>query len=512
MNLAPKTEEFATAEMAEDPRYRANDPFARPQGARPQSARPASGGDPLAELARLIGQNDPFGDLNRAPPQAQRPGGAPSVDWRSMPPPDPFRNAQPAAPPAYTDPYAGHAAPQPAHATQRAQHAPAQHASAQQRAPEPQRNGQPYAGAPAGYPVSQADPYAQQGYDPAAYGQQQPGYDQESYETDPYYGEEQPQDGTYQVYEEAGAPRRRGGILTVLAVLALAIVGTAGAFGYRAVFGNSNALATPPVIRADGAPTKVVPATQAGEAQTSKTIYDRVGDRTQGEKVVAREEQPVEIREPVAPRMMFPGPASTASQGGIPANAAALAPAASTSPGGSEPKKVRTVTIRADQPNGSTAAPSPQATRNSQFPAAAVAATPEPVAPPAPRAARATAPAPSGNSPLSLSAPGAAPAPPAPRVASAAAPAPRASAAVDGGTYVQVSSQRSEAEAQSSFRGLQAKYPNVLGGQRMVIRRADLGDKGTYYRAQVGPFGNEQANQLCESLRSAGGQCVVQRN
>ena len=34
-------------------------------------------------------------------------------------------------------------------------------------------------------------------------------------------------------------PRRRGGLVTVLAVLALAVVGTAGAFGYRAMFGNS---------------------------------------------------------------------------------------------------------------------------------------------------------------------------------------------------------------------------------------------------------------------------------
>src|SRR5438105_8896524 len=108
MNLAPKAEEFATAEMAEDPRNR--DPFATPQGG-------ASGGDPLAELARLIGQNDPFAELNRnqrgadprgAPRQEQRaPSAAPSVDWRSSPPPDPFRT-QPSAPPAYTDPFAAH--------------------------------------------------------------------------------------------------------------------------------------------------------------------------------------------------------------------------------------------------------------------------------------------------------------------------------------------------------------------------------------------------------------------
>ena len=46
-----------------------------------------------------------------------------------------------------------------------------------------------------------------------------------------------------------------------------------------------------------------------------------------------------------------------------------------------------------------------------------------------------------------------------------------------------------------------------------VIRRADLGSKGVYYRAQVGPFGTaEDANQLCSNLKAAGGQCIVQRN
>jgi cell division protein FtsN len=53
----------------------------------------------------------------------------------------------------------------------------------------------------------------------------------------------------------------------------------------------------------------------------------------------------------------------------------------------------------------------------------------------------------------------------------------------------------------------------VLGGQPHVVRRADLGAKGTYYRAMVGPFGSrEEAVRLCSSLKSAGGDCVVQAN
>ena len=78
---------------------------------------------------------------------------------------------------------------------------------------------------------------------------------------------------------------------------------------------------------------------------------------------------------------------------------------------------------------------------------------------------------------------------------------------------MQVSSQRSEAEAQAAFRGLQAKFPNQLGGRQPVVHKVDLGAKGTYYRAMVGPFATaNEAVELCTSLKSAGGQCLVQKN
>jgi cell division septation protein DedD len=85
--------------------------------------------------------------------------------------------------------------------------------------------------------------------------------------------------------------------------------------------------------------------------------------------------------------------------------------------------------------------------------------------------------------------------------------------ATGGGYAVQVSSQRSEQEAQSSFHDLQAKYPNVLGGRAPIIRRADLGAKGIYFRAMVGPFASaDEATELCSNLKAAGGNCLVQKN
>ncbi|HSI40065.1 MAG TPA: SPOR domain-containing protein, partial [Xanthobacteraceae bacterium] len=96
--------------------------------------------------------------------------------------------------------------------------------------------------------------------------------------------------------------------------------------------------------------------------------------------------------------------------------------------------------------------------------------------------------------------------------APAAAPVAAAPAAA-GGFVVQIAAQRSEAEAQAAWRSTQARYPGVLGSYRANIRRADLGTRGIYYRAQVGPFaGKDQANELCQSLRAQGGECMVQKN
>ena len=78
---------------------------------------------------------------------------------------------------------------------------------------------------------------------------------------------------------------------------------------------------------------------------------------------------------------------------------------------------------------------------------------------------------------------------------------------------MQVTSQHSEAEAQASFRELRAKFPNQLNGREPIIRRADLGAKGTYYRALVGPFASvEDAAGLCSGIKAAGGNCIVQKN
>ena len=95
-------------------------------------------------------------------------------------------------------------------------------------------------------------------------------------------------------------------------------------------------------------------------------------------------------------------------------------------------------------------------------------------------------------------------------------PAPEATklGATHGATYVvQLSSQRSEAAAQTTSKLLQTKYPDLFSGRQPYIRRSDLGNRGVYYRVLVGPLATiGEANQLCGSLKKSGGDCVVQKN
>ncbi|MGA8076803.1 MAG: SPOR domain-containing protein, partial [Xanthobacteraceae bacterium] len=342
-------------------------------------------------------------------------------------------------------------------------------------------------------------------------------------------------------YQDEENPARRGhrGIFVVAIVLGLAVIGTAGAFAYRAMFGSSMLPTLPPIIKADDGPNKIIPA-------KPKTSSDQAAasDTSSGEKLVSREEQPVTMPAPVnaTPRVVstipiFPDPNSaqagvpnsaqagiptgqgmpaaapvpppttvatppqansiwppvppSAGESGAPSLAPARQPATATSP-----RKVRTVVIHSDQlgPMTADASAAPMA---EQAPAAAALRAPPRTAMPVPARQAAVGRA-DANAPLSII-PGQDEAP-APRLRTALArpaeaPARAEPASMANGSYaVQVTSQRSEAEAKAEFRTLKAKFPSQLGGHEAVVRRADLGAKGVYYRALVGPFASaEQA-------------------
>jgi hypothetical protein len=445
----------------------------------------------LAELARLIGQSDPFAEFGQktSGESPAPPAQPPPLDW----------NARPARPQSAST-----------------------LADDQRYRPQDMDY---HTSAPYGLPPVETTPVVPHALSPGSgHGHSQgydnhpglaPDYDPSGYAPEPRHGA-----GADGIYDDVPPPRRRISIMAIAGIFALVVMGTAGALGYRALFGSSGS-APPPVIMAETKPSKIVPPSKGG-TQSAKLINDRIGEKLQGEQIVSREERPVQLN--VKPPQTG-APANTTPQSLAQTNTAGTGPAlASTAP-----KKIKTIVIRPDDPSPTNG---PATTQVLPIPAvpAAIPATPEPQpTPPANRAAaaplpitpprsdpppRSSQPRSATNMPLALR-PDAVPT--TARTASAPSPAPARSASnggsSSGGYLVQVSSQRSEADAQSTFRTLQSRYPKQLGGRRLTVRRADLGSKGIYYRAAVGPFASPgEATELCNALKAAGGQCIIHRN
>jgi hypothetical protein len=461
--------------------------------------------DPLAELARLIGQNDANANIGRANRVAIAPKAEPRYEPKAEPRyEDEYQDQQlePAAaepaPPSWMRAAANTGWQQPAptmlpehQGAHEQEHYPAEqqgHAHQQQ-----DHQADEYADTPAF--LRTARQHDQSRYDDVLYDQNSqnaPQYADEQYQQNYNYQDQSDPNGYPPFYADGALEepkRRRGGLTTVVAVLALAVVGTAAAYGYRSFTGSPRS-GDPPVIKAEPGANKIVPPTQTSDA--SGKIVDRIGGDANGqERVLSREEQPIDINGRNAPRVVFP---PLNQNGNAPAAAAAATQAAPATPPAQpsgalsdEPKRVRTLAIRPDQPDTV-----PSGTTPAQRPTQA----------------RAQVPVPSASAPISLSPQGGSQ-----PVRTAAAPSAPAGNGGSGGYMVQISSQRSEADAQASYRAVQSKFPSVLGSRSASIRRADLGEKGIYYRALVGPFAAaEDAGQLCNSLKTAGGQCVVQRN
>src|SRR5262245_6941168 len=479
--------------MADDHRLRAQRPNDR-RGGRPPDD---SSGDPLAELARLIGQSDPFSDYGRrdgrdsAPRNTQQP---PSSDWRraaaSMPPYD-----SPESPRASSRSEPRFADQDSRQESYRDSYRQDSHRMAEdERDP---RHDPRYEDRPSQY--RREPQFADDEYHPRE--------DERMYgtrdERSTYFEDDSPlSEQEDDAYDDPPRARRRGGLLTAVTLIGCAMVGTAGAYGYRTYYSSPSSNRVPPVISAETSPTKVV---SASEGPTGKFIQDRVRDVAPPERVVSREEEPVEIRTPSRALPMSP---QASQSGGFPSSAGGSG-ANANSGNSPDAKRVRTVTIRpdgAEPPNRSAGNPPPAATPPKQAPApkaasrAPISLDPqEPsTSPPAPRERERVAAAPPATT-QSLQ-------PPAPRATAVQSDA-------SGGYAVQLSSQRSEAEAQASFRALQGKFPDQLSDRTATIKRVDLGPKGIYFRALVGPFGSsDEASSFCTELKAAGGQCFLQRN
>ena len=319
-------------------------------------------------------------------------------------------------------------------------------------------------------------------------------------------------------------PRRR--LVSVGAGIAVVAVAVTGALTYKGL--GSSSQGGVPVVQADSTPLKVAPKVADGVEipDQNRQIYDPKGKKDGQIKIVNREEQPLDVAE-AARAAQGVGPAGGAQGGTTPGNGpfeafgeprrvrtvavkpdAPPAPPARDTQADAGPAPIPTMVLPSDEPP-----PRPSPTR--QAAAAGLAtATPASVAPPpAPTPVEASAPKPVAAKP---------PPKAAQRVATVAPAAPDTTSSTAtsddqaisngpvSGFSVQLGVRGSAAEAKAALRQMQAKYTQ-LAGKPELIRQAEVNGK-TIFRVRVGPLEKGEASSLCSALQGAGGQCFVAKN
>jgi cell division protein FtsN len=97
-------------------------------------------------------------------------------------------------------------------------------------------------------------------------------------------------------------------------------------------------------------------------------------------------------------------------------------------------------------------------------------------------------------------------APASPKIA-VAAPAAKPSA---GGYVLQIGAYKSQADADTAWKTYKAKHAALLAGYSSDVQRADLGDKGTWYRLRIAGFSDKDvASALCDRLKADNGGCFL---
>ncbi len=308
-------------------------------------------------------------------------------------------------------------------------------------------------------------------------------------------------------YPPSRPPRRR------LVALGCAVAGTVAFAGFiLSTYSRGGQTATdggPPVIQAETAPTKLRPEQPGGidVPHQDKLVYEHLTHsdkegRPQVEHLLPPPEQP--LPRPVVSAIPEQ-PAAVASTGhalrddGPPAGAspppvqaqAALPPALPPTGQSSE-----VAALPSAPPRPRTPAPAPVAVPRSP--------APPPAAVPAPRAS---------SPPPAQAAPQAAPivAAPKPIPPPSAAPSNATPSGGSGGFRIQLASLRSETEAQTEWKRIAGRYPGVVGGLSMHISKADLGEKGIFYRVQGGGVDEARAKTICAQLNAQKVGCVVVR-
>lgn len=76
--------------------------------------------------------------------------------------------------------------------------------------------------------------------------------------------------------------------------------------------------------------------------------------------------------------------------------------------------------------------------------------------------------------------------------------------------YIQLGSFRDRESAMALWATMNKEFPNLFDGLTLRVQQADLGEKGTYYRAQAGVVPESKAREICDVILSKKpGGCLV---
>ena len=98
----------------------------------------------------------------------------------------------------------------------------------------------------------------------------------------------------------------------------------------------------------------------------------------------------------------------------------------------------------------------------------------------------------------------------APPVAGAPQLAPRPVFSAGGRYVAQLAALQSEPATEAAWRRYASRAPDLFRDARLDVERADLGQRGVYYRVRAGYFADrENAARFCERIRQMGQDCIV---
>jgi hypothetical protein len=88
--------------------------------------------------------------------------------------------------------------------------------------------------------------------------------------------------------------------------------------------------------------------------------------------------------------------------------------------------------------------------------------------------------------------------------------APQPIFAANGRYVAQLAALQSEAGVEAAWRRYASRAPDLFAHAQLDVERADLGQRGIYYRVRAGYFTDrENAARFCARIRQMGQDCVV---